>query len=677
MDSKSFGIQKQIRENAQNVQDYVSDLYKWEKEVTKKDHAAKSGKLKSKNVHADAPIRNSGVDISDSLNEKKTKTNKSTVARESTTSGKTVEKNLDSGKQKKSEDQYRDTTPMPDYYKYWDKVGAQADKEEDDDGLVVKSSKTMMNKDGADSDEDESKPDSNKKKDPKEEMLKATSNAKPNTKIAIKGGRNRRVESVHDLKERGNVFFLTGEFEKAVEMYTKCLELDSQLTDKPEMKCVLYSNRANANLKLKRYKEAETDCGCALEIDSHHIKSLYRRCLARQKLDLIKLASADAQEGLKIDPANKPLLQESKKIENKLSKIRKDALSRIADTKRQPQKPLQEFQIREINAPGQKHEPKFSSTTNTTTTTKKPLPVTQKLNSPQESQDSTSKPRRRSVNFSTMDQSDHVVHEPGMVKSASKGALKTAKNANLSVEKHNIESEVLLNHQDDAFKHVKYGQDEGLTGVSGEKLVKKGDLDEDYVIVDKEETVGEERREREQQGGFDEEDDGGASGEMLMAEEMKEITEKQKATSGFKTGRGVTLEQVKNLKVELSDDILKDLPATFSELERTWRQCRKDVEQFSKYLRAIDAQNYKSIINDLLEPDLYVAIFKGLDIIVQDQPEIVALYIRRFIELPRLSLLSLSLSKSQKKVVSDAASKCMEKLPAESAVVEQLLKKVK
>ena len=63
----------------------------------------------------------------------------------------------------------RDTTPMPDYYKAWDKfdVDKALDSDEDESGIKYRAPE-----------EPQSQAD----------MMKLTSGARPNTKIVIKGG---------------------------------------------------------------------------------------------------------------------------------------------------------------------------------------------------------------------------------------------------------------------------------------------------------------------------------------------------------------------------------------------------------------------------------------------------------------------------------------------------------
>ena len=115
------------------------------------------------------PVRNR-VDISKQLEEAKKQENKKKGTK-NTTSDIFTEVN---GKDSKGEVKYkRDVTPMPDYYKAWDRFDV-------DEAL-------------ASDEEDEKKPSKIKYKEPEPpksqaDMMRLTSGAKPNTKIVIKGG---------------------------------------------------------------------------------------------------------------------------------------------------------------------------------------------------------------------------------------------------------------------------------------------------------------------------------------------------------------------------------------------------------------------------------------------------------------------------------------------------------
>ena len=104
----------------------------------------------------------------------------------------------------------RDTTPLIDYYKAWDKFADEAVNKEDDDSEIIPVDKIKPEKerDGPMS---------------QAEMMQRTSGAKPNTKLVIKGGTVKNNTMADMLKQQGNAFFMSLEFEKAIDCYTRCL----------------------------------------------------------------------------------------------------------------------------------------------------------------------------------------------------------------------------------------------------------------------------------------------------------------------------------------------------------------------------------------------------------------------------------------------------------------------
>uniref|UniRef100_A0A8K9Y2E3 RNA polymerase II-associated protein 3 n=1 Tax=Oncorhynchus mykiss TaxID=8022 RepID=A0A8K9Y2E3_ONCMY len=105
----------------------------------------------------------------------------------------------------------------------------------------------------------------------------------------------------------GNAYFKEGKYEAAVEYYTKGMEADST-------NVLLPANRAMAYLKLQRYKEAEEDCSKAIALDGTYSKAFARRGTARAALGLLKQAIEDFEEVLKLEPGNKQAFHEMKKI---------------------------------------------------------------------------------------------------------------------------------------------------------------------------------------------------------------------------------------------------------------------------------------------------------------------------------------------------------------------------
>lgn len=114
---------------------------------------------------------------------------------------------------KKEAELKRDTTPLIDYYKAWDKFADEELKKEEGD----------ENSDGEIIPALNPKPEKERGPMSQAEMMQRTSGAKPNTKMVIKGGSVKKNTMADMLKQQGNAFFMSLEFEKAIDCYSRCL----------------------------------------------------------------------------------------------------------------------------------------------------------------------------------------------------------------------------------------------------------------------------------------------------------------------------------------------------------------------------------------------------------------------------------------------------------------------
>lgn len=179
----------------------VNELADWSEEVTSKEKtrtAATKGQAGKGGSAASAkplpPIRNR-VDIRNSLAASEKVSQKSTAA----------------GKSNYKEDvTKRDTTPMPDYYKAWDKIGREIeelDSSDEDTGDATRAKNPKFR--------EENKSQA--------EMFKPTSGAAPNTSIVVKGARQQQLSFAEECKLQGNAYFVSLDYSKAIECYTRCL----------------------------------------------------------------------------------------------------------------------------------------------------------------------------------------------------------------------------------------------------------------------------------------------------------------------------------------------------------------------------------------------------------------------------------------------------------------------
>ena len=133
-------------------------------------------------------------------------------------------------------------------------------------------------------------------------MMAKTSGAAPNTTIVVKGGLRKPVSVAEEFKQQGNSYFVSLEYSKAIDCYTKCLKAIADFPGKPdadtEMKKLVLSNRAQAYIKLKVYSKAFEDAEAALALDPQHVKSVGRRGTAAYYLKKFKQARSDFMTGL-------------------------------------------------------------------------------------------------------------------------------------------------------------------------------------------------------------------------------------------------------------------------------------------------------------------------------------------------------------------------------------------
>ncbi|NWV65794.1 TTC12 protein, partial [Malurus elegans] len=105
------------------------------------------------------------------------------------------------------------------------------------------------------------------------------------------------------LKEKGNEAFRRGEFALAVQRYTEGLQ---KLRDKQE----LYTNRAQAYLKLHEYEKAISDCEWALKCNKNCLKAYFLMGKAHLALQHFSESRQCYEKMLQIDPQKENLFKE-------------------------------------------------------------------------------------------------------------------------------------------------------------------------------------------------------------------------------------------------------------------------------------------------------------------------------------------------------------------------------
>lgn len=126
---------------------------------------------------------------------------------------------------------------------------------------------------------------------------------------------NRRKKAV-EFKEKGNTLVKTKEFESAVKMYSRAIELFDQDP-------VFYSNRSQAYLKLEKYSECIEDATRAIELDPKSSKSHFRSMLAYEKLGDDRKALKNCRKWLDLCPGDQEAEKYFDKIHNRISEVEK------------------------------------------------------------------------------------------------------------------------------------------------------------------------------------------------------------------------------------------------------------------------------------------------------------------------------------------------------------------
>ncbi|NWS24633.1 TTC12 protein, partial [Polioptila caerulea] len=115
--------------------------------------------------------------------------------------------------------------------------------------------------------------------------------------------RRRNEQLANALKEQGNEAFRAGDFGLAIQRYSEGLE---KLRDKQE----LYTNRAQAYLKLHEYEKAISDCEWALKCNKNNLKAYFLMGKAHLALQHFSEARQCYEKMLQIDPQKENLFKD-------------------------------------------------------------------------------------------------------------------------------------------------------------------------------------------------------------------------------------------------------------------------------------------------------------------------------------------------------------------------------
>ena len=96
------------------------------------------------------------------------------------------------------------------------------------------------------------------------------------------------------LKEAGNKAFSLSQFDEALELYTKAIEIDPN-------NHIFFANRANAYLETSNFDSCIEDCQSAIKLNENFGKAYYRKAKAQSFKGLIKESLKTLEEGIQRD----------------------------------------------------------------------------------------------------------------------------------------------------------------------------------------------------------------------------------------------------------------------------------------------------------------------------------------------------------------------------------------
>ncbi|XP_047431459.1 RNA polymerase II-associated protein 3 [Mugil cephalus] len=246
--NKAVELQLQMRQNAEDLHGFMRELESWEKDIKKKDEELRTGGVQESQKKL-PPVRNR-----DYKTKKKKKRRK-----EVTSNGDT-----------RTEESKQDSRIKAYDYRSWDKF--------DVDKVLAEMDK---------------------------EDCPAESNESDSEEAAVD------QERALAEKEKGNKFFKDGNYDAAIECYTRGMGADPYNP-------VLPTNRATAFFRLKKYAVAESDCNLAIALNTKYFKAYARRGAARFALKKHESALEDYEMVLNLDPGNLEAQNEVKKIKEAL-----------------------------------------------------------------------------------------------------------------------------------------------------------------------------------------------------------------------------------------------------------------------------------------------------------------------------------------------------------------------
>ncbi|XP_056388161.1 tetratricopeptide repeat protein 4 [Hyla sarda] len=143
-------------------------------------------------------------------------------------------------------------------------------------------------------------------------------------------------EQAKSYKEEGNEYFKEKNYKKAIIAYTEGIKRNCK---DAELNAVLYTNRAAAQFYLGNYRSSLNDAVTARKQKPDHLKAVIRGALCCMEIKNYAEAVKWCDEGLKISPAEKKLLETRTKADKLHRAAERDARKlKQAEKKKQAEK---------------------------------------------------------------------------------------------------------------------------------------------------------------------------------------------------------------------------------------------------------------------------------------------------------------------------------------------------
>jgi peptidylprolyl isomerase len=144
-----------------------------------------------------------------------------------------------------------------------------------------------------------------------------------------------KIEAATDLKNKGNALFKDGNYDDAAIQYVEAMTyLDDDLTVEGdeettklgnEVFTTCHLNAAMCYLKMEKWFEAISTCSFVLEQDENNVKALFRRGMANMHYKDFVQSKRDLVKAAKLDPKNKAIRAEYKKLQKAIEKDKNQA----------------------------------------------------------------------------------------------------------------------------------------------------------------------------------------------------------------------------------------------------------------------------------------------------------------------------------------------------------------